>query len=207
MLHYASEHGHDAATLTFLNNQLEHAIMGFKIAAPSKHILTRLDAISSTNLSPDAITLQGRLAVRDSDHKAASILFRRAVELGKSDPSLQFTWRASTLVHLGKSLRQLGDLAGARACFEEAANEHNLTRAWLELSYDGECPEEVERSGLAAIRGIKEECVRISGAESEVAVKALEKGDKVRFGDHQYMSQEWLKLANTKTKEDLNKST
>lgn len=87
----------------------------------------------------------------------------------------------------------------------EAAERHNLTRAWLELTYDGECPEEVERSAVAAMRGNAEECVRISGAESEMAVKALERGDKGRFMDHQYASQEWLKLANTKTAEDLGK--
>ena len=176
MLNHASEHGNDAATLTYLNNELEHSAMGLKTAAAiSGPILTRLDAIASTNRSPDAITLQGRLALRKDDHKAAEILFRRTTELGRSDPSLPFTWRPSCLVYLGQSLRRQGDVEGTRACFLEAAERHNLTRAWLELTYDGECPEEVERSAVAAMRsGDAEECVRISGAESEMAVKALE---------------------------------
>lgn len=201
MLHYASDQGHDASTITLLNIELEHEAYGRRPANLSPVLRARLDEIMAANLCPDALVLGARIAERDGDGSLAASRAARAVELADGT-GLDCEWLGQALVIQGRVQARAGQLARAREFFAEAISRRNLTRAWLELSYDGRCPEDVEREyRTAVLESRTESCMRISQTESEFGAMALERGDKARFRDHQFMAEEWLRVAKSKKKD------
>lgn len=208
MLRYASDEGHKASTIVCLNFELEAEACGYRSADNPADLpavlLSRLDDIMAANLWPDAIVVGARLAERDGDDARAAALAARAVELADGE-GIPFQWLGQALVIQGRVAARAGQPQRAREFFLAATERCDSARAWLELSYDGRAPEPMQRSFKAAVIGTGKyaarACVDISAAESELGVLALERGDKTRFRDHQFMAEEWLKLANAEKKD------
>ena len=210
MLRYASDRGHDASTIVCLNTELEAEAANHRSADNPVNLpavlRSRLDDIIAANLWPDAIVVGARLAERDGDDPLAATLAARAVQLADGT-GIWCQWLGQALIIQGRVQARAGQLRRAREFFLEAVTRRNSHRAWLELSYDGKAPETLERSYESAVfnmdlEGQARACVHVSQAENELGVLALEKGDKARFRDHQFMAEEWLRLANAK-KEDV----
>lgn len=210
MLHYASDRGHDASTIAYLNLELESEACNDRLADHPTTIpavlRSRLDDIIAANLWPDALIVGARLAEYDGDDALAATLAARAVQLADGT-GIPCEWLGEALVVQGRVQARAGQLRRAQEFFLEATERRNSCRAWLELSYDGRLPETLYRSYVSALLSNSpgshsSACVKISQAENELGLLALERGDKARFRDHQFMAEEWLRLANAK-KEDV----
>lgn len=205
MLRYASDLGHNASTIVYINLELECEAAEFRLANLPPAILSRLDSIIAANLWPDAIILGARLAERDGDDILAASLAARAVELADGT-GISCAWLGRALLVQGRVQTRAGHTWRARQFFQEAVSRGSSTRAWAELVYDGKAPESLRRSrgGFVSEHSAfhKHACAKISREENELGVSALERGDKDRFMTHQFMAEEWLRLANIK-KEDL----
>lgn len=203
MLRYASDQGSAFATIGFVGAELRlKGPVGGRPATFPQEIRARLDAINSTNRYPDGLVMAAKIAEHDGDDPLADSLAARATRLRDEDPSLFFRYPQEAFILRGYIRRRAGDAEGAESFFREAARRYGSRKAALELLYDGECPEAVQELTGLAVRSHRYHTMDVSQGESEFAVKMLERGEKQRFLDHQYIAQEWLKLARTKD-EDL----
>ena len=204
MLRLASDLGHDASTLTYLDFELELHLLTSRTPTLPADLRARLDALADTDRSPDAHTLSARIAAHDGGDEntsVATLLADRAIKLAEADPTLPNQWGAAALVLLGQLEQRRGEHGRAMDFFRAAAVRYNSESAWLELAFDGECPPEMARVPSAMLGNV-EDALKISEALNEHSLKMLEKGDKRRFADCQFMAEEWLKLARLK-KEDV----
>ena len=152
---------------------------------------------------PDSWVMAAMIAEHAGDDHRADSLAAHALRLAEEDPTLYFRYPADALVLRGHVRLRAGDPKGADSFFREAIRRFGSRNAALELLYDGECPAAVRDLTGMAIRGLRHDCIKLSRAEGEFAVKMLERGEKQRFLDHQYIAQEWMKLARIKNP-DLN---
>lgn len=198
MLLYASSQGHDGSTLTY--TRLSLGISTMNKSTPfnlPKEVEERLNAMIERG-DPDALTVAGKIAVYKGDTALAKNLLNQALENGKS-PTLPFEWRPACLLELGRLMREEGNKPAAWGYFKQAADDHNLLDAWYELSYEDGFPPDMVQHTINALRGNRNACIKVSEVQNELAVAALERGNKTDFLDHQLMAQEWLKIAKATT--------
>ncbi|SPO04573.1 uncharacterized protein DNG_07258 [Cephalotrichum gorgonifer] len=203
MLRHASSLGHDPSTLSYISIALElHRANVLRPATWPPELESRLKTLATQHDDTHALILSARVAAHRGDNETALRLFEAATEPSRrKDKGVQ--WMATALVGLGRARMRSGDREGAMEAFLAAARGYNDHRAWMEVAYGGECPEDLFRLERSAMAGDAGSAVKVADAQSEVAIRRLEAGDHQGFADHSAISQEWLRLAGTKEPADF----
>ena len=201
MLSYASYQGCPYATAYYFSMELNlKGVAGNRPPVLPQDMRDRLYAMMDATRLPILFLVAARIAAHDGDDPRADSLAAYGIQVmddGLRDPA-DVRWADDLFILRGHIKFRAGDAEGARSFFREAVRRYDSRDAALELVYDGECPEAVRLLMGHAVMGLRHDCLKLSDGEGDFAVKMLERGEKQRFQDHQFIAQEWLKLSRTK---------